>query len=160
MVRKKESRKKSKGKQFQKIDFEVDEENAKFADLIEDWLDNNKINMAEAESEENTKSSKGNNARHQTKSEVVIDLHGMKLNEAISAIDTEMVKLRKMKGIVVKVITGKGLHSSGQAVLPVEIHKHVEAKYGHIIKNLDDSPDSVRIGGLPIRGFFTFMING
>ena len=90
-----------------------------------------------------------------------LDLHGHNLQEAKTAIDLH-IREHRVDGVVqltVKIITGKGLHSGPEGdVLPREIHRYVSRKYQKEISNLEESPDEVRISGVPIRGHFSITL--
>jgi hypothetical protein len=61
----------------------------------------------------------------------------------------------------VKIITGKGHHSQrGDSVLAKEIHSFVLQTFRHIILEIEDSPDQVRLAGIPLRGHFHVTILG
>lgn len=88
---------------------------------------------------------------------IEIDLHGKRLKEAIEAVDSLISELFQYRGQKFEVlfITGKGRHSDdGNSVLPKAIHTHVQTKYQSHILKIEDAPDDVRLGSLPIRGHF------
>ncbi len=90
-----------------------------------------------------------------------IDLHRMTLAEAKARLDDVFAALlQRLSGsVTVTIITGKGLHSGpGGAVLPREIHRYVQQAYGGYILRIDDSPDEVRIAGVPLRGHFNVTL--
>lgn len=87
-----------------------------------------------------------------------IDLHGKTLQEAkiflTESIDRYLDHYPNQKAKI-KIITGKGLHSSDRGgVLPREIHRYVGLRYKGSLKSIQESPDDVRINGIPIRGYF------
>lgn len=87
-----------------------------------------------------------------------IDLHGLTLSAALTRLDTRMVQLEAAgpRELIVKVITGKGLHSGPDgSVLPREVHGHFAARYRRHIVSIEESPHAVALSGLPIRGHFT-----
>ncbi len=90
-----------------------------------------------------------------------IDLHGLTLADAQCRIDrwisAHLGEMQK-ENVFLKVITGKGLHSGPQGgVLTGGIHHYLWSKYNDIIKELEESPDDVRVGGVPIRGYFSVV---
>ena len=88
---------------------------------------------------------------------IEIDLHGKRLKEAIEAVDSFISELFQYRGQKFEVlfVTGKGRHSDdGHSVLPKAIHTHVQTKYRSYILKIEDAPDDVRLGSLPIRGHF------
>ena len=87
-----------------------------------------------------------------------IDLHGLRLGEALAFLEREMARLlnSQSRDFAVKVITGKGLHSGPDgAVLPREVHAHFVARYAAYIISIEESPHAVALAGVPIRGHFT-----
>ena len=88
-----------------------------------------------------------------------VDLHGMTLQQSKSHIDTLFAKLIGKGRFKVLIITGKGMHSKGEGnLLARDVHAHVSSKYASHILEIESSPDSVRVGGLPIRGHFEVVI--
>ena len=87
----------------------------------------------------------------------LIDLHGMTLEEARWRVEAEVDEaLAINRGeIQFRIVTGKGLHSgAGGAVLPRAIHRLISEKYARRIIALDESPEDVKVGGVPLRGHF------
>ena len=87
-----------------------------------------------------------------------IDLHGMSLSEALAELDAQIGHfLRQRTGnVTVKIITGKGLHSGPDgSVLPREVHRHFVERFRRYILTIEDSPHTVTISGIPIRGHFS-----
>lgn len=87
-----------------------------------------------------------------------LDLHGLRLEEALRKveyfIDSKLLEYQG-RNLILKVITGKGLHSgAGGAVLPRAVHDFISNKYAKVIKSIEDSPDDVKVHGVPIRGHF------
>lgn len=85
-----------------------------------------------------------------------IDLHGLHLDQAIDLV-REKIDLWLAQGqpLRVKIITGKGRHSAGgRGILSQEVHRYVLQRYRPDIASIEDSPDSVRLAGLPLRGHF------
>jgi len=91
-----------------------------------------------------------------------IDLHGQTLIEAQNTIDqlfTELLHGRLAQRIEVQVITGKGLHSGPSgAVLAKHIHNYIVQRYQMSIESIEDSPDDLRLNGIPIRGHFNVIL--
>lgn len=86
-----------------------------------------------------------------------LDLHRLTLHEAQGRIDGMMRQvLAKLASgpVTLRIITGKGRHSVGSAVLPREIHSYVKSRYGAHIVRIDDSPADLVVGELPLRGHF------
>lgn len=91
------------------------------------------------------------------KPDLVIDLHGYKLREALNIVHSRIGSaLATATGIIhIRIITGKGRHSGdGGSVLAREVHADVRARYQRRIQRLDDAPTDVVVGDLPIRGHF------
>ena len=92
-------------------------------------------------------------------SQSTIDLHGMTLDEARRALDVyigDLIALGVTRQITV--ITGKGLHSESGGVLIKDIPRYIKEKYGNFISWMEESPDELRIGQVPIRGHFKFLL--
>lgn len=91
-----------------------------------------------------------------------LDLHGLRLDEAQQRVREVLDGLREMAGMhKVKIITGKGHHSQrGDSVLAKEIHSFVLLTFRRIILEIEDSPDQVRLAGVPLRGHFHVTILG
>ncbi len=86
-----------------------------------------------------------------------LDLHRLTLTEAQNRIDGVMRQvLAKMASgpVTLKVITGKGRHSLGSAVLPRGVHTFVKSRYAAHILRIEDSPADLVVGELPLRGHF------
>ena len=87
-----------------------------------------------------------------------IDLHGMTLDEAKRYVEAQINNVLAQQGKhTIRVITGKGLHSSdafGGGVLAKEIHAFVKSRFGRFITKIQESPHEVAIDGIPIRGHF------
>ena len=80
-----------------------------------------------------------------------IDLHGMTVIEAQSAVSQKIYSMReRYTGIVnLVIVTGKGLHSGrGGGVLSREIHDYVSNKFINEIISIDDSPCDVQLYGV------------
>ncbi|MBF0440952.1 MAG: Smr/MutS family protein [Oligoflexales bacterium] len=131
------------------------EDNAE--ELLLSHLENENIKPKD-EIESVKKSLKGNRA------EVVhieIDLHGQTLDEAKRKVDRLFQKLLEKKGTLfeILIITGKGRHSSTEGgVLPGHIYNHTLRKYKDYVVCIDESPEQLKIDGLPIRGHFKVRI--
>lgn len=91
-----------------------------------------------------------------------LDLHGLRLDEAQHRVREVLDGLREMAGMhKVKIITGKGHHSQrGDSVLAKEIHSFVLQTFRPVIMQIEDSPDQVRLAGVPLRGHFHVTILG
>ena len=91
-----------------------------------------------------------------------IDLHGFTLAQASVKIRSELDELRQMAGAHrIKIITGKGHHShKGEGVLAKEIHNFVLQVYRQFILEIEESPDSVRLDGVLLRGHFHLTLLG
>jgi DNA-nicking Smr family endonuclease len=87
----------------------------------------------------------------------VFDLHGMHLEEAKDFLRTEVQSLSRNKGSIVKVkiVTGRGTHSGPSGgVLCRDIHVFMRQNFFDNIVKIDESPDAVKLNGVPIRGYF------
>ncbi|HYX38921.1 MAG TPA: Smr/MutS family protein [Oligoflexus sp.] len=91
-----------------------------------------------------------------------LDLHGLRLDEAQHTVREFLNGLCEMTGMHrVKIITGKGHHSQqGNSVLAKEIHSFVLQTFRRVIMEIEDSPDQVRLAGVPLRGHFHVTIMG
>jgi DNA-nicking Smr family endonuclease len=91
-----------------------------------------------------------------------IDLHGLSLEDAQHRVRAVLDGLREMAGMHrVKIITGKGHHSQrGDSILAREIHSFVLLTWRRVIMEIEDSPDQVRLAGVPLRGHFHVTIRG
>lgn len=90
-----------------------------------------------------------------------IDLHGATVDVACRRIDGIMNRISSRGAGVwrLRVITGKGLNSGIQGgVLGREVYHYFIVTYSHLIESIDESPDRVRLGGVPIRGHFDALI--
>ena len=112
--------------------------------------------------DENTnKRSRKKTKKKETKT--TIDLHGLTLEEAKTAVRRKINSLLEMeKGpIKLRVITGKGKHSGiNGGVLISSIYDFVRKEYLQEIKKLDEDPSAIKLNGLPIRGYFDVWLNG
>jgi DNA-nicking Smr family endonuclease len=108
--------------------------------------------------EKKTKASSTTKRKNSKKSKSLsIDLHGLVLTEAKTFLDNKLISILKSgkPSVTLTIITGKGLHSKeGKGVLCSEIHRYVEERYAKSIVSIDESPDNLRINGVPLRGFF------
>lgn len=91
--------------------------------------------------------------------ETTIDLHGCTLDEAKQKIDSLFQQLLRHPGhkCRIRIITGKGIHSRTSGVLAAEVHGYVVARYQKYISEIQESPHSVKVGGIPIRGHFDLI---
>jgi DNA-nicking Smr family endonuclease len=90
-----------------------------------------------------------------------VDLHGMSLADAKLHLRNLWLELKAggKHQIVLRIITGKGLHSGNTGpVLVEEIHDFVVSMFGQSIARIDENPAKVRLSGLPIRGHFDVEI--
>ena len=87
-----------------------------------------------------------------------IDLHGLSFQESIDLLEAKISWWLSTKSttLVLEVVTGKGIHSEqeGGGVLCRNIHSFVVQHYRDFIIEIDEPPDQVKLGGLPIRGHF------
>ena len=87
--------------------------------------------------------------------EIEIDLHGFTVVEAKSYLESTVRQHLKREPITFKVITGKGLHSGPSGgVLAGAMHMFVLERFGHLVSKIDESPEGVKVRGVPIRGHF------
>lgn len=88
---------------------------------------------------------------------LTVDLHNFTLRQAMDVltqkIDDGLLQATSPT-IVVRVITGKGRHSQGDAVLPREMHEYVQSHYRSRLVRIDESPAKLVLNGLPLRGHF------
>ena len=96
--------------------------------------------------------------QRKNKYNLTIDLHGLRVKEAKEEIVT---KLANFSNIIVelKVITGKGIHSEGGAVLAEEIYLFVKKHFKDSIKKIDAAPNHATLRGAAIRGHFDVTLN-
>ena len=89
-----------------------------------------------------------------------LDLHGLTLSESQQRIDALFNHiLRTRQRTKVKIITGKGRHSQANTnLLARDVHVYVRQKYAERIISIEQSPYSVRVGDLPIRGHFEVIL--
>lgn len=87
-----------------------------------------------------------------------VDLHGLSFQESSELLEQIVTRWlnSKRRLLVLQIITGKGIHSQDGrgGVLCKHVHSYVLQKFAHIIDEIDESPDRVRVGGLPLRGHF------
>jgi DNA-nicking Smr family endonuclease len=86
-----------------------------------------------------------------------IDLHGLTIAEAEQLVEERFAAWLSRPGqeLCVRVITGKGRHSGPEGgVLAGHMHQYVAKRFGHWIRQMDESPDDLRLNGIPIRGYF------
>jgi DNA-nicking Smr family endonuclease len=151
----KSKKRKSPGKlpPHSNVKFEL-EENAE--ELFLEALDHIDPGQKREDRQKSTAPRKGQRRPTRTK----IDLHGMTLDEAKKALDVFVGDLIAL-GVTsqITVITGKGLHSNDSGgVLIKDIPRYVKEKYGNFISWMEESPDDLRIGQVPIRGHFKFRL--
>lgn len=89
-----------------------------------------------------------------------LDLHGLTLSEAQQHIDSLFNRVLQTKRRTrIKIITGKGRHSRANTnLLARDVHTYVHQKYADHIISIEQSPYSVRVDGLPIRGHFEVIL--
>jgi DNA-nicking Smr family endonuclease len=142
---------KKREKSHSNIRFEI-ELNAE--ELMMQHLEQFKPDMKDAEP--STRAEKSLKSRSNTGVARDLDLHGLTLEESKERVRI-VVNSLSQKGVVfsLKIITGKGTHSRyGDGVLSKEIHGFVMRTYGPWIVEIEESPDAVRLGGVPLRGHF------
>ena len=86
-----------------------------------------------------------------------VDLHGLTLSEAQSKVKNTIDCLLAARGddFSLRIVTGKGIHSGpGGGVLAREIHEFVRLRFSEAILEMTDSPASVSLSGVPLRGYF------
>ncbi len=150
-----------KNKKLRGVKFEMEND----ADQIfEEYLDNmddlDKIEHSTPEPQKLTATKRTQKAS-KTRLATSIDLHGLTLNEAIAKVDRQITEiLFSLKGTAnIKIITGKGIHSGPEgSVLPAGVWAHVNSAWRRNISSIEDSPDSVKVAGLPIRGHFAVTL--
>lgn len=87
----------------------------------------------------------------------VLDLHGRTLTQAQAESTTFIARLlgEQSGPFILKVITGRGLHSGAAgSVLVREIYHFIQATFRANIVKIDAPPAESTIDGLPLRGFF------
>ena len=89
-----------------------------------------------------------------------IDLHGLTLAESQRQIDALLRRVvTRHNNVRVKIITGKGRHQQrGEHLLARDVHSWLQHKYRAWIVEIEQSPDAVRIGELPLRGHFEVVL--
>ena len=91
-----------------------------------------------------------------------IDLHGMTVSQAQAYIDQrfhQWMSTHSRQNLRIRVITGKGLHSSAQrGVLAEAIHSYILRMYREAIVEIEASPHEVQLSGMPIRGHFDVVL--
>lgn len=86
----------------------------------------------------------------------LLDLHGMRLSEALAAVDRAINAILDDGRVKrVRIITGRGNHSEeGVGILAKEVHPHVEQTYSKFIAEINVSPSDLIVRGFPARGHF------
>ncbi|MDA9950997.1 Smr/MutS family protein [Oligoflexaceae bacterium] len=89
-----------------------------------------------------------------------IDLHGMRLEEAIRSSCRRLDQLMSEGDrSTVEIITGKGRHSDESGgVLVKEVYGRLKKRYSNEFVFLDSDPGKDLLGGLPIRGSFRMRL--
>ena len=89
-----------------------------------------------------------------------IDLHGLTLAESQRQIDALLRRIvTRHNNVRIKIITGKGRHQQrGEHLLARDVHSWLQHKYRAWIVEIEQSPDAVRIGALPLRGHFEVVM--
>ena len=90
---------------------------------------------------------------------VVIDLHQLKLAEALQRVEHilhAVIADGRIKQI--RVITGRGNHSHGGGVLAREVQPYVAGRFARYLTQITDSPHEATIGGHPARGYFDLTL--
>lgn len=120
--------------------------------LAHDILPPKKLDQQEPKSTPSCKRKKGNDLP------LVLDLHGLTLDEAQRSIENNILSLKRGRHRV-RIITGRGHHSpKGQGVLAREIHGFVMTRFSNKIASIDASPHEITLGGMPIKGSFDVVI--
>ena len=91
-----------------------------------------------------------------------IDLHGLTVVQAEAVCRARMHALlaEHLGPFVLKVITGRGLHSGERgAVLVREIYQFIRTTYAAHIVTIDPPPADSAIDGVPLRGYFLVHIH-
>jgi DNA-nicking Smr family endonuclease len=92
----------------------------------------------------------------------VLDLHGLSLEEACELIRNRSFEWMQVHGKVrVKIITGKGHGSQGRVgILAREVHSWVIRELSPWIVEIEKSPASEKVKGVPLRGHFNVVFSG
>lgn len=148
--------KKNKIKKLQpKITFDL-EDNAEqllraALDDVPDFIDKEEVDISVTK--------KRHASSKRTSSFYQLDLHGFTLAESQRKIDELFRQLISLQKVRIRIITGKGRHSSdSQNLLARDVHAYVVQKYDSYIVEIEQSPDAVRLGSLPIRGHFEVVL--
>ena len=90
-----------------------------------------------------------------------IDLHGLTLVDALLQVDMQIRYCFSQGHLSIDalIITGKGLHSGKEgSILAREVHRHVSSKYRDTILQIEGSPASALVNGIPVRGHFRVVL--
>ena len=97
---------------------------------------------------------------HQTKRRSVpfvteIDLHYLTVEEALKVLEQRIDDLLSRYGYVrLKIITGRGRHSTQGPKIAGHAHGFVTRKYSSNIVKIQESPDASMINNIALRGYF------
>lgn len=92
---------------------------------------------------------------------VTIDLHGLTTGQAEDLLKQKIKVLisKERKLFSVRVITGKGIHSSEGPVLARSAHDFVRRQFAEWIQSIESSPAEGIISGSALRGHFDVILN-
>jgi DNA-nicking Smr family endonuclease len=90
--------------------------------------------------------------------DVTIDLHGKNLDSSFAMIDRIFNTPQQKREINYKIITGRGIHSHASGVLVHEVYQYVLQRYSLRISEISVDPSSLKIGGMPMKGYFTVRL--
>jgi DNA-nicking Smr family endonuclease len=92
--------------------------------------------------------------------DLALDLHGLSLPEAIAKVDMQLNDMIRLKGPKkLRIITGKGRHSSGgTGTLIHGVYDHVARSWSKHLESIDTPPGNDLIQGLPLRGHFDLKL--
>lgn len=92
-----------------------------------------------------------------------VDLHGLTLGQAQHRVKHAIDEKLSATGgeFTLRIVTGKGIHSGpGGGILAREIHEFVRLRFSDVIISMTDSPASVTLSGVPMRGYFDVKFRG
>ena len=107
------------------------------------WMQDHEISLTEKFDLENAprrKRTKKRRPQNLRDPEDVLDLHGLKVEEALKEL-RNFIMTSKLRGCyLVKVIHGKGLHSSGEAKLKVLVEEYLNNEAKDLITSWQTAP--------------------
>ena len=118
-------------------------------DVLRKWA------LDQPKSNETSKKRKNSGTKH-----ITIDLHGKNLEESFFLIDKVFSSLAGSGPTHFKIITGRGVHSPLRGVLVHEVYQYVLQRYSLRIMEISDDPTLLKVGGMPLRGYFTVRLKG